>query len=199
VLKELRQKLWDRDGSEEKLMEHGHTPRPAQIAGKTPCEESGLEEMISKAAQPIDWLFDDNYSCHYRAGINLGDASAEEPRIKSSAVFTSFPILMQKTQKTAPCQRVRLCLIQKKCGNAKQVTAGICTILREGTGREKYPRESGLKTSRIPGGAPFVAAQRCVFAHLQEQVPRQKYDARCRQRTEKAMGRAWCFIEVNRR
>jgi len=162
-------------------MEHGHTPRPAQIAGKTPCEESGLQEMISKAAQPIDWLFEDNYSCHYRAGINLGGVSAEEPRIKSSEVFTSFPILMQKTQKTAPCHRVRLCLIQKKCGDAKQVNADICTILREGTGREKYPRESGLKTLRIPGGAPFVAAQRCVFAHLQEQVPRQKYDASCRQ------------------
>jgi rubredoxin len=40
-----------------------------------------------------------------------------------------------------------------------------------------------LKTCLKPGGAPFVAAQRCVFARLQEKVPRRKYGASCRQET----------------
>jgi len=104
------------------------------------CKLKPAKEKVSKAAQPIDWLSEDNYSCYYRAGVNLGGASAEEPRIKSSAVFTSFPVLMQKTQKTTPCQRANLCLIQKKFGNAKPVTEGMCTILREGTGRENTQR-----------------------------------------------------------
>jgi hypothetical protein len=78
-----------------------------------------------------------------------------------------------------------VCLIQKKFGNAKQVTEGMCTILREGTGRGRYPTESDLKAFRILGGAPFMAAQRSVFAHLPEQVPRKKYDASRRQQTEK--------------
>ncbi len=40
-----------------------------------------LFNTLLKAAQPIDWLSDDNYSCHGRAGVNLAGASAEEPRI----------------------------------------------------------------------------------------------------------------------
>jgi len=55
---------------------------------------NGRRHLI--ADQPIDWLFEDNYSCDYRAGVNLGGVSAEKPRIKPGAVFSSFPILIQK-------------------------------------------------------------------------------------------------------
>jgi hypothetical protein len=92
-------------------------------------------------------------------------------------------------------ERKSLCLNLKKCGNAKQVTAVICTIPGEGTGRGRYPRESGSTTFRIPGGALFAAARRSVFARLQEQVPLKKYDANCRLQTKKSGGLARPLID----
>ena len=132
---------------------------------------------------------------HCRAGIYLGGVGEHNPGIKSGTISISFPLSMQNTRVTAPCRRVNLCLNSKKCGNAKQVTAGICTIPREGTGRGRYPRGSGLTTFRIPGGALFAAARRSAFARLQEQAPRKKYDASCRRQTKKSGDLAWPLID----
>jgi hypothetical protein len=45
------------------------------------CRLKWAKKIVLKAAQPIDWLSEDNYSCHGRAGVNLVAASAEKPRI----------------------------------------------------------------------------------------------------------------------
>jgi hypothetical protein len=44
-----------------------------------------IQEMVSEAVLPIDWLSEDNYSCHYLAGINSGRVRAAKLHIKSGA------------------------------------------------------------------------------------------------------------------
>ena len=51
---------------------------------------------------------------------------------------------------------------QKKCGSARQQTAVISTILTEGTGRERYPKEPVLKICMRIGSVQFAEqARKC--------------------------------------